>query len=564
MGQFGLKIESFAAGSVYEVALGVRDIYDKKDAFLANSLFLDFLKENGLSIYKEKSTRDVICLDFSYGSSSYDEAVKRVEKKKKEAEAAEDQGLAERYDVVLNRIESVKDKFDKKNRERLREKFYNEGCSIFYPIYDKKKNIVGREEIRYRCAYRTPGKAKRGLVMFIREELYGTAMNFLRMGLTLPERNAPIVEIGAYSSLITSTIEGRIKIDPDEVLVLKDVDVPFITDVISVEINENHECIAVQKAGYELKNTMFDGQALIDESIFPEWADGYILLRHHFTKCAAFCSRIQKFFKDFCKKNNVLYENFQVFDMFGRPHLAKNIKLITTNNAMKFLKFGVTYDYWAEWVRKNGCTWGIVKTAHPSKLGAVQRMSYQMVNALNIEQVESYMERSKAYVEKLKRDEATFLEFLERNKNFSNDYEVMIALAERNPDFMRTDYFRRRRERIIRTYVKHLNSGRIIQNADNLVIVGSPYAMLLHAVGEDPTTDPTFRQEDGAIQCWTARFKDGEYLAEFRSPFNAYNNLGHVHNCYHEYFDKYFDLGRLIIAVNMNGTVWQDRNNGAD
>ena len=36
------------------------------------------------------------------------------------------------------------------------------------------------------------------------------------------------------------------------------------------------------------------------------------------------------------------------------------------------------------------------------------------------------------------------------------------------------------------------------------------------------------------------KFEDGEYLAEFRSPFNSRNNLGYIHNIYHEYFDKYF------------------------
>ena len=205
--------------------------------------------------------------------------------------------------------------------------------------------------------------------------------------------------------------------------------------------------------------------------------------------------------------------------MFGNAHLARDIKMITTNNAIKWLKFrseieaatGGTqspYEYWSSWVRANGCQWGIVKSAHESKLGNVQRMSYQMVNALDIDQVPSYVARSVEYVERLKQDDAAFLDYLDRNKNFSNDYEVLKALAEWNPEFKRTDYFRSRRTTIIHGYTKHINSGRIIQNADNLVIVGSPYAMLLHAVGEDPTSDPTFEREPGAIQCWTARFAD--------------------------------------------------------
>jgi hypothetical protein len=150
------------------------------------------------------------------------------------------------------------------------------------------------------------------------------------------------------------------------------------------------------------------------------------------------------------------------------------------------------------------------------------------------------------------------------NKNFSNDYEVLIALCEQNWDFTRSEYFRRRKEFIIRTYVNDFKFGKVIQDADNLVIIGSPYAMLLHMVGEDVNNDDTFNQEDNCIQCYTSRFTDGEYLAEFRSPFNSKNNMGYLHNVYPIKLIKYFDFGKQIIAVNMIHTDFQDRNNGSD
>ena len=71
--------------------------------------------------------------------------------------------------------------------------------------------------------------------------------------------------------------------------------------------------------------------------------------------------------------------------MFGNEHYARDIQMITTNNAMKWLKFGITYEYWCERVKMNGSMFGIVKTAHKSKLGEVQRMSYQMINSLDID-----------------------------------------------------------------------------------------------------------------------------------------------------------------------------------
>ena len=409
--------------------------------------------------------------------------------------------------------------------------------------------------------YRTPGKAKKGSCMFINEELYDIARDFLYMGIKLPEENSPIVEMGAYSSLITSSIVDKIQIEPENILILKDVDSFFKTKVVSVETDEDKHCIAKTIEDYRLKNTLFDGQALIDFSIFPEWADGYILLRHHLTKMAAFCSNIQLFFKDYFGGQ---YDTAIVTDMWGNKHYAKDIKMITTDNAIKWLKFDVTYEYWCNKVHENDCMFGIVKTAHQSKLGEVQRMSYQMINALDNSIMDNVVKCSIDYIEKLKTDDNEFLKYLHDNSNFSNDYEVLIALCEQDRDFIRSEYFRDRKRKIIETYILNFKNGKIIQNADNLVIVGSPYAMLLHAVGDNVENDDTFKCEEGTIQCYTKRFKNNEYLACFRNPFNSKNNMGYLHNIYHDKFDKYFIFGKQIIAINMIHTDFQDRNNGSD
>lgn len=566
-GEYGLKIKNFSCGSIYEVWLGVRDNYDTKDAMLTNSLFLDFLKTKGLNIWKEESTRDIICIEFNYGSRSYDAEKKRINKYIKDLSKNTGISAEERnrkynfYQKLLEETEKKKSKFEKKSKQELRTLFYKEGCWITYKTHNKSGEVISEEKIHYLMLYRTTGKAKVGSCMFIREELYKDARDFLYMGLKLPEKNAPIVEVGAYSSLITSNIVGRIKIEPENILILKDYDSFFTTNVVSIETNENRECQAIERDNYQLKNTMFDGQALIDSSIFPSWADGYILLRHHFCKMAAFCTHIQNFFMDYYGDD---YNTATITDMFGNKHKVTDIKLITTDNACKFLKFNVSYEYWCEKVHENGCMFGIVKTAHKSKLGQYQKMSYQMVNALDLSSMPDVMRETSNYIVSLKLEEDKFNDYLRKNANFSNDYEVLLDLCKWNPQFTRSSYFRERKTIIIANYMLGVKSGKVIQNADNLVIVGSPYAMLLYTVGEDPESDPTFDHEDGAIQCYTGRFADGEYLAGFRSPMNGMQNIACLHNHYHEYFTKYFDLGTQIIAANMTHTDFQDRCNGSD
>ena len=574
--EHGLKIKNIEASTLFEYNNGVRDHYEYKEAMFVNSLFKDYLEKKGLQSWGGESTQDLICLEFNYGSRSYDDEIKHLNRlicqttcDYKRAKINNDnflmQQAAQKKEKLLMLVATAKeniDKYEKHSADQLRHLFYNNGVDITYRYFRKDGSIRREDRIHYKMLYRSTGKAKKGSCMFICDRLYDDAIRYLRMGIELDDNNPMIVEISAYSPLVSSGIVGKVKINPENILILKDVDRPFQTNVISVETNKEKHCIARLIKDYTLKNTLFDGQALIDESIFPSWGNGYILLRQHFCKMAAFHTKIQNFFQDYFGDK---YETAIVYDMFGNPHYAKDIELITTDNAMKWVKFGKTYEYWCEWVHENNNMFGVVKTAHQSKLGANQRMSYQMVNSLDESIMDCAAKNSLDYIYKLKTDLNVFLDYLKKNSNFSNDYDVLVALIHHNPEFEKSAYFRERRKKIIHTYVTNFRSGRIMQNAENLTIVGSPYAMLLYAATGDENivdSDDTFHCEDGTIQCYTERFDDGEYLAFFRSPFNSKNNLTYLHNVRDERIKKYFNLGRQIVAVNMIGTDFQDRNNG--
>lgn len=578
IGEFGLKIKNIEASTLFEYNNGVRDHYEYKDAMFVNSLFCDYLKENGMKTWNNESTRDIICLEFNFGSRSYKKELEHLRKTarnaRKEYRVAKIRGdkylIAKEFNKqkkiseLLKIAHQNKNKYEALTNEELRTLFYNNGVNVKYITRDRNGNIKKEEIIHYKMLYRSTGKAKKGTCMFIRDKLYKKARNFLYMGIEPSNDNPMIVELSAYAPLVSSGIVGKIKINPKNILILKDIDRFFTTNVISVETDENKHCIAKRINDYKLKNTLFDGQALIDSSIFPSWCNGYILLRHHFCKMAAFNTNIQKFFKDYLGDN---YQTATVKDMFGNIHYIKDIELITTDNSMKWIKFNKSYDYWCRWVYDNGCQFGIVKTAHESKLGSVQKMSYQMVNSLDIDIMENVVRKSVDYITDLKSNDNVFLDYLKKNSNFSNDYEVLVALCEKNPDFVRSDYFRKRKKAIIKSYILNFKSGRIIQDADNLTLVGSPYAMLLYAATGDESIvdkDDTFSYEKNTVQCYTERFNDGEHLALFRSPFNGKYNLVYAHNTYNDRYREYFNFGRQIIAVNMIGTDIQDRANGCD
>lgn len=377
MSEYGIKIKNISAGMLYDLNLGIRDYFTYTDAMFNNSLFSFFLQNNGLNVYKGESTRDIICLDYEFGSRSYENEHKRLEKLFIESDGES----KERIQKALQKVESNKYLYKEKSRDEIREYFYENGVEVTY----KKKRRDGsikEETIHYEMLFRTSAKAKLGQVIFINSKLYDIAYDWLTIGLgkKMSHDNAKIVEMSAYAPLTTSTIVGTLHIPVENILILKDQDSFFetMTNVVKAEdyfvetsikdeetgkqkkIKEKRKKCVVSEEKCKVKNTIWDGMALIEADSdylkLPSYVNGMALLRNHLFKACAFKSYIQKFFKDWCEENGYDYETHMIQDMFGKWHYLKDIKMITTDNAIKWKKFqdlmgnSITeaYEYWCE------------------------------------------------------------------------------------------------------------------------------------------------------------------------------------------------------------------------
>lgn len=595
MSEYGIKIKNISAGMLYDVNLGTRDYFTYTDAMFNNSLFSFFLQKNGLNVYKGESTRDIICLDYEFGSRSYDSEHTRLKKLLNDT----DGDAKERIQKALQKVEDRKDLYNEKSRDEIREYFYENGVDVTYKR-KRRDGTIKEEAIHYEMLFRTSAKAKLGQVVFINSKLYDIAYDWLTIGLgkKMSHDNAKIVEMSAYAPLTTSTIIGTLHIPVEDILILKDQDSFFetMTKVVKAEeyevevkkknretnknekvIEKRKKCVVTEEKR-QVKNTIWDGMALIeaDSNYFrlPSYINGMALLRNHLFKACAFKSYLQKFFKDWCEKNGYDYDTYQIQDMFGKWHYLKDIKMITTDNAIKWKKFqnlmgsNITeaYEYWCKRIHADGDIWGIVKTDHPSKLGQYQQLSYQMINTLPCtkDDVKDIAHISIDYVELLKHDNDAFEKFLRKYANEVNHYEMLADLYAQNHEFGNSKFFRYEKKEIIKQYVFRMRKGKIMVNGDNLTVCGNPYALLLYSVGEDFEKDPTLSQESNCIQCYTKQFNNNEYLAAFRNPHNSPNNVCYLHNVYSEEMDKYFAFSKNIMAVNCIHTDIQDRANGCD
>lgn len=378
------KIRSVQANRVYQVNNGYK--YDKnskkeiqekdiqdcrltwRNAVINDSIFSRYMLKHGVRVSKKESV-DLISMKFEYSVPQYSE---------KELCCDEN----EKPDDVQNGVST----------KNLRKDYYTNGVNITWHKYDKTTGMPipeADENICYKMLMRSPGKAKKGECIFIKDKLLDTARNYLTMGLyeKMPDKNAKIVELSAYSTLITATALDYIHIPLKNMLIVKDLKAAVNIPALLVKINNDKQCLVESQDDYKVTNTLWDGMGLIDDSIFPEGMEGFIYCRSHFFKSCLFRGNIQQYFKDYYKTE---YETATVTDMFGNVMKVSDVKVIVTDNSIKWLKFkelmgntdAEAYKYYKRFMKKDGEQFTIVKTAHKSKYGDLQRSSYQMNNSL--------------------------------------------------------------------------------------------------------------------------------------------------------------------------------------
>lgn len=103
--------------------------------------------KNGLNVYKNESTRDIICLDYKFGSRSYDEEHKRLEKLFCES----DEESKERIKKTLKKVESRKELYSPKKRDEIREYFYENGVDVTYRKKTNKEILKKKQLSIMKC-----------------------------------------------------------------------------------------------------------------------------------------------------------------------------------------------------------------------------------------------------------------------------------------------------------------------------------------------------------------------------------------------------------------------------
>lgn len=429
-------------------------------------------------------------------------------------------------------------------------------------LYSNGFVCEGVEYIRFK---RSSGSARVGKCLFIDKRLYHAMHKWEMCGLNIKENDEiDLAALEAYIALPTSSIIDTLEINPKSILIIEDYESAFTEKSIVTEIGNGNRLKTEEKA-VEVKNSIFDGQSLIDISAMGKYDQyGMVLLRNLFFKSCCFNTNIQMWFKD----NNIT----EIAQLNGFT-LAKDIseiKLITTPSSIKYMKFATK----EKWLKKIGSTFGVVK--HEKKThffnGQMVQAHYQLLNTIKLssDEVGCLIKPSLDYVNLLNTD-PDILKFhvkcnlIDPNEevnigNITEDKnEVIYNMLSLSETFYKTKVYYDFKKETCRSYIKNLKKGHILINGNYSTLFGNPYEMLLQSINK---FDGKSSIPPGNIH--STRFEFGKDLLGCRSPHISTSNILLTNNMKHDLIDQYFNLTDEIVCINSIDENILERLSGAD
>lgn len=431
------------------------------------------------------------------------------------------------------------------NKAELREWLYKNGF-----VCD------GIKYVRYK---RSSGSSRVGKCLFVNEILYDRMTKWDRCGLTIKEgQPIDLAAYEAYISLPMSSIIDTLEILPQNILIIDDYESVFDDDVVAVEEIDG-KLVANEKT-VKVTNSIWDGQSLMDVSLFEKYPDkGMLLLRNRFFKSCAFNCNIQKWFED----NNIT--DIGQLNGFTLAKDVKDIKLITTPSSIKYLKFGTV----EQWLNNIDSVFGIVKYEKSPHYfeGRMVQTHYQLLNTLQMgyEEVESFLQQSFDYISYVRSDPDILRHHIaypysemELTPLVSKN-EIIFKLLGINNRFANTKLYHEFKNDLVRALLNDLRDGRVLVNGNYSTLFGNGMEMLKSAIGK---FDGTSELNGNEIR--NTRFEYWTEILGSRSPHVTMGDVALFKNVRNENYDKYFNLSNAIVCINSIGENILARLQGAD
>lgn len=423
-------------------------------------------------------------------------------------------------------------------------------------LYKDGFKCDSRDYVRFK---RSSGSSRVGKCLFIEKNLSKHMQKWGLCGLEVKDgEEIDLAALEAYIALPTSSIIDVIEIDPKSILIIDDYESVFNDTVIETIIGDDGWLHTDEKT-IEIHNSIWDGQSLIDQSVMGEYSCyGMLLLRNKFFKSCCFNTNIQKWFRD----NDIT--RVSQLNGFTLATNVSEIKMITTPNSVKYLKFGSV----EQWLNNLPSMFGVVK--HEKKThffdGRMVQCHYQLLNTLQLSKndVEEFLQPSFDYMNKLNTDIDVFKYHIKcqslNDENPKNMNDVIYTMLNICPDFENTEMFLNFKRSLIKAYRKNLKKGHVLVNGNYSVLFGNPMEMLKASIN---TFNPAISTLNKG-EIYNTRFLNKQELLCCRSPHVTIGNILVAKNVYVDEIDIYFNLTDEIVCLNSINDNILERLSGCD
>lgn len=425
-------------------------------------------------------------------------------------------------------------------------------------LYQNGFKCDGIEYVRYK---RSSGSSRVGKCLFVNKILADEMHEWDLCGLHVEEgQPIDLASWEAYIALPISSIIDTIDIPLESILVIDDYESTFEEDVVAVEIEDNH--LVSERKPVKITNSIWDGQSLMDKSMFGSYEDkGMLLLRNRFFKSCCFNTNIQQWFAD----NGIT--SVDQLNGFTLATDVSQIKLITTPSSIKYTKFGSVED----WMRNVSPTFGVVKYEKSPRAfgGRLVQAHYQLFNTLQLsyEEMEQVLKPSLDYIGAIRRDPAVLRYAIQYPyddgsgewTSTDSKNEIVFRLLGINDKFAHTKLYYDFRDDLIKGEVRNLKKGHVLVQGNYSTLMGNGFEMLQASIGR-------FYGESvlGVGNIHSTRFEYGQTLLASRSPHVTMGNVLLTKNVACPAYDTYFNMTNCIVCVNAIEENIQQRLNGCD
>ena len=436
----------------------------------------------------------------------------------------------------------------------------NNVADIRSDIYENGFVCEGIKYVRFK---RSSGSSRVGKCLFINERLYDIMHEWEMCGIQVDEgQDIDLAALEPYIALTLSSIIDTIEIKPENILVVDDYKSVFHERAIATRMVDGR--LVSQPEDVEISNSIWDGQSLMDRSLFGEYSNkGMLLLRARFFKSCCFNANIQQWFADHgIKKVSQL-------NGYTRAKKIEDVKLITTPSSIKYLKFG-TLDHWLDTLET---TFGVVKYEKKTRFfnGRMVQTHYQLINTLQMkyEEVEQFIKPSLDYARMIKTDPAVLRHQISYQyqspddtfytKAVTSKNDIIYRLLGMNDRFAKTKMYRNFCNDLIKSFIKNLRCGHVLVRGNYSTLCGNPIEMLKMSIGQ---FDGSSIIERDTVHC--EMFESGKELLGSRSPHVTIGNILVTRNVIRPEIARYMNPTNEIVYVNSIQENLLERLSGAD